>query len=123
MANQHDYFDEPLDRRGAFRRLGGWSLGVAATVAGLTVGTSGTASAEIPGDGCCNIYYTRACTGQEWSQGCGTCRSGTSAIGNPDGKWYWSCGTTGNHRFCGECYFRSCHMMYTYSSPTYAVSC
>jgi hypothetical protein len=112
---------ESVDRRGALQRFGQWSLGIAATVAGLTVVSARPAAAEIPGDGCCNIHWRRACTGQEWSQGCGRCTSRNDDLGRPDGKWYWSCPEGGRQRFCGECFFRHCHMMFTYSGSP--VSC
>jgi hypothetical protein len=109
---------ETYSRRGVLYRFGQWSLGAAVTVAGLTVGAR-PAAADIPGDGCCNIHWARACTGQEWSQGCGRCTSRNDRLGSPDGKWWWTCPEGRNQRFCGECFFRHCHMMFVYSgSPT-----
>lgn len=102
----------PITRRKMLVRVGEWSLGVAATFAGLS--TFGASPAEAS-PGCCDIYYTRACTGQEWSQGCGFCSTRNNELGNPDGKWYWTCPENGHYRFCGECWFRSCSMSYTTS--------
>ena len=98
-----------ITRRKMLVRVGEWSLGAAATFAGLLAFASPAEAST-----CCDLYYKRACTGQEWSQGCGFCSNRNSELGIPDGKWYWVCPTGGGHyQFCGECYFRSCYMTYS----------
>jgi hypothetical protein len=121
-AAEHDHSErESVTRRGAIKRMGGWSLGVAATAAGLMAVTSGKAKA-LSGQGCCILAYSYYCSGIVWNNHCGYCAHGTTnVVGDPTGKWYWSCPVSGGWRFCGECYFASCSYTFTYTGS--AVNC
>lgn len=114
-ATGHDHSErESVTRRGAIKRVGQWSLGVAATAAGLTAITAKKAYA-LPGQGCCALAYSQYCSGLIWNNHCGYCASNTNEVGNPTGKWYWSCPVSGGWRFCGECALARCSYTFTYT--------
>ena len=109
---------EGVSRRSALSSMGKWSMGLAVTVAGVAFGGSQRASASttaVPG-GCCSLYYNYYCSGQAWSQGCGNCTSSTNELGEPTGKWWWTCPVSRTQqRFCGECYYGSCSYTFVYT--------
>jgi hypothetical protein len=113
---------EAVTRRSALSRAGKWSLGVAVACSGVAFGgrpAQASTRPRLSGEGCCDLYYSYYCSGQAWSQGCGTCTSSTNDIGEPNGKWWWTCKVNSTtQRFCGECYYGSCSYTYTFAGTS-----
>jgi hypothetical protein len=113
---------ETVTRRRALSRAGKWSLGLAVAGAGLAFGNRPARAStrpRLPGQGCCDLVYGYYCSGQAWSQGCGTCTSSTNDVGQPNGKWWWTCTVNSStQRFCGECYYGSCSYTFTFAASS-----